>query len=65
MLPDYQARHEAQDRVIEALTGQLQEEVEARQALSARLVTLEGQYQELRRTVESLAKRRKRSSAAQ
>jgi DNA repair exonuclease SbcCD ATPase subunit len=65
MMPDYQARHEVQDRLIETLTGQLQEEIEARQALEASLVTLEGQYQELCRTVEGLAKRRKRSGAAQ
>jgi hypothetical protein len=65
MMPDYEARHEAQDRVIETWTGQLQEEIEAGQARDERLVTLEGQYQELRRTVESLAKRGTRSSAAQ
>jgi predicted nuclease with TOPRIM domain len=65
MMPDYEVRAEAQDRLIEALTGRLQEEVEARQALSESLVTLEGQYQELRRVAPSLAKRRKRSSAGQ
>ena len=65
MTSGYEERAEAQGRLIEALTGQLQEEFEARRTVSESLVTLEGQYQELRRVVESLAKPRKRSSATQ
>jgi hypothetical protein len=64
MMPDYEACAEAQDRLIETLTGQLQEEIEARNVLVSRQMTLEEQYQELRRTVEAVPKGRKRGSTA-
>ncbi len=48
----YQKRADAQDRLIQTLTTSLQEEREARKALSERLSALQGQVQALRRETD-------------